>query len=259
MKHTPLLKIEQQDEIVLLQLDRGDKGNALNNQLIDELGVFFTAPPTSVRAVVLHADGSHFCAGLDLFELLSSRSHNTIVEHRRCRAWHRTFDQIQFGEIPVISVLKGAVTGGGLELASSTHVRVAEKSTYFELPEGQRGIFLGGGGSVRIPRIIGAGRVVEMMLTGRKYNAEQGLQLGLAHYVVDDGAGLVYAINLARAIATNAPTSNYAIINGVSRIADMAHGEGLFAETMVATMTGSDAAERINGFFKQRSASSRKR
>jgi len=154
--------------------------------------------------------------------------------------------------VPVVSVLKGGVIGGGLEIAAATHVRVVERSTFFQLPEGQRGIFVGGGGSVRIPRIIGAGRVVEMMLTGRSYDADQGLQLGLGHHLVDNGTGLERALELAATIASNAPTSNYAVINGISRIAEMGHGEGLFAETMVASLTGSDAAERINGFFEKR-------
>ena len=81
--------------------------------------------------------------------------------------WHRVFDRIEHGTLPVISVLKGAVVGGGLELASTTHIRVAETSTFYALPEGQHGLFVGGGGSVRIPRLIGAHRMTDMMLTGR--------------------------------------------------------------------------------------------
>lgn len=257
MKPPELVAVERQGDIALLRLNRPDKSNALNNRVIDELNAVFAAPPEGARALVLHAEGGHFCAGLDLKEMLAERTANKILEQRRSRAWHRTFDLIQFGEIPVVSVLKGAVVGGGLELAAATHVRVAERSSFFQLPEGQRGIFVGGSGSVRIPRIIGAGRMVEMMLTGRKLDAEQGLQLGLAHYLVDDGAGLARAIELARAIAANAPTSNYAVINGIARISEMGHGEGLFAETMVASMTGADSAERINSFFDARKAAKR--
>jgi enoyl-CoA hydratase/carnithine racemase len=152
-------------------------------------------------------------------------------------------------------VLKGGVIGGGFELAAATHVRVAEASAFFQLPEGQRGIFLGGSGSVRIPRIIGAGRVVEMMLTGRALGATEALQLGVAHYVVDDGAGLARARELAQAIVKNAPATNYAVINGIQRVSEMPMGEGLFAETMVTVMTrsaGTDAGKRINEFFEGR-------
>lgn len=252
MTTAPLLHIEQRDEVILLRLDRPDKRNAINNQLIAELGDFFSAPPEGMRAIVLHASGEHFCAGLDLMEMLAQPPRNAIEGQRRSRAWHRVFDQMQFGEVPVVSVLKGAVVGGGLELASATHVRVAERSAFFQLPEGQRGIFVGGSGSVRIPRIIGAGRVVEMMLTGRRYGADEALQLGLAHYLVDDGQGLDHAVQLARQIATNAPTSNYAVMNGVPRVAEMGYAEGLMAESFICAATGAEAGKRINGFFEGR-------
>ena len=87
--------------------------------------------------------------------------------------WHRAFDHLQFGRVPVVAVLHGAVVGGGLELACAAHVRVAETSTFYALPEGQRGIFVGGGASVRVPRLIGAHRMADMMLTGRVYSAEE--------------------------------------------------------------------------------------
>lgn len=105
---------------------------------------------------------------------------------------------------------------------------------------------------MRIPRIIGTGRVVEMMLTGRTYDAEQGLQMGLGYYLVDNSVGLDYALKLTATVAANAPTSIYAVINGISRIAEMDHSEGLFAEIIVASLTGGDSAERINGFFEKR-------
>jgi enoyl-CoA hydratase/carnithine racemase len=256
MSSSELLQIERRDNIAVLRLNRPDKRNALCDQLVDDLGDFFSRPPDGVAVVVLHGSGEHFCAGLDLIEMLAKRAEQPtpIARQRRSRRWHQVFDLMQFGEVPIVSVLQGGVIGGGLELAAATHVRVAERSTFFQLPEGQRGIFVGGGGSVRVPRLIGAGRVVEMMLTGRKIDAEQGLQLGLNHHLVGDGQGLEHALALAATIATNAPTSNYAIINGVSRIAEMGHAEGLFAETMVTTMTGNDSAQRIQGFFDQRRA-----
>lgn len=254
MSHPSLLKIDQCGDVFVLAIDRPEKRNSLSNQLIDEFIDFFASPPSEARVVVLHGRGEHFCAGLDLNEMLATRNANAIQEARRSKAWYRAFDLIQFGEIPVISVLQGAVVGGGLELASSTHVRVAEQSAFFQLPEGQRGIFVGGSGSVRIPRIIGAGRMVEMMLTGRTYDAQAGQQLGLTHYVVDNGTGLDFAMGLAKTVASNAPMSNYAVINGIPRISDMGHAEGLFTENTVASMTGADAAERITSFFDARKA-----
>lgn len=250
-----LIEIRHEDGIAFVALNRPAKRNAINDALLEQLGECFAGGLGDARAVVLHGEGEHFCAGLDLHELMAKRSPDVLVGMRRSRQWHRVFDAIQFGEVPVVSVLKGGVIGGGLELAAATHVRVGEASTFYQLPEGQRGIFLGGGGSVRIPRILGSGRVVEMMLTGRAIGAEEGLRLGLSHHLVPDGEGLARATELARAIAGNAPATNYAIVNGIARIGEMAMGEGLFAETMVTVMTkaaGSGASQRINDFFEGR-------
>ena len=99
--------------------------------------------------------------------------------------WHRAFHEIEFGRVPVVAALKGAVIGGGLELALSAHLRVAESSAFYALPEGQRGIFVGGGASVRLPRLIGVSRMRDMMLTGRVHDAESGERLGLSHRTVE--------------------------------------------------------------------------
>ena len=114
--------------------------------------------------------------------------------------------------------MHGAVVGGGLELAASTHIRVAERSTYYGLPEGQRGIFLGGGGSVRIARLIGVARVQDMMLTGRTLNAEEGQQAG-DHAISGRGRkGLEKAMELAAKAASNTPTTNFAVLHALPRI-----------------------------------------
>lgn len=248
------LRVETHDDVVVLTLNRPDKRNALNDALVDALGTFFSAPPPDCRCIVLRGEGEHFCAGLDLIELIETRTPDPILSMRRSKQWHRVFDLIQFGEVPVVSVLHGGIIGGGLELAAATHVRVSEASAFFQLPEGQRGIFVGGGGSVRIPRILGPGRVVEMMLTGRSFDAEESRALGLSHYLAASGAGLEKALALARAIGRNAPASNYAIVHGIPRISEMPVAEGLFAETMVTSMTrnAGQSAARIREFFEQR-------
>lgn len=250
-----MVQVEIHEGIAHVKLNRPSKRNAINDELLSELDDCFARGLADARVVILSGEGEHFCAGLDLFELMQKRSPDVLVGMRRSRQWHKTFDQIQFGEVPVISVLKGGVIGGGFELAAATHVRVTEASTFFQLPEGQRGIFLGGSGSVRIPRLIGASRVVEMMLTGRTLSADEALAMGLAHYKVADGEGLARAKELALAIANNAAATNYAIINGINRISEMPMAEGLFAETMVTVMTktsGADASKRISEFFEGR-------
>jgi len=250
-----LLDLKMQDDIAIATLQRADKRNAINDELLNELDMLFSTPPSDARAMILQGAGEHFCAGLDLIERLSRPKRSPFDGVRHSRKWHSVFSKIQHGEIPIVSVLKGGVIGGGLELAAATHVRVAESTSFFQLPEGQRGIFVGGGGSVRIPRIIGAGRMTEMMLTGRKYSALEGQAIGLAHYVVEAGQGLQHAIELAKKIAGNAYLSNYAIINSISRIHDMSVDDGLFTESMVAaiTRTSGESEGRIAAFFESRS------
>jgi enoyl-CoA hydratase/carnithine racemase len=172
------------------------------------------------------------------------------------RAWHAEFDQVQFGRVPVVVVLHGAVVGGGLELASAAHIRVAERSAFYALPEGQRGLFVGGSGSARIPRLIGASRMTDMMLTGRVYDAEQGAAIGISHYLVDEGKGLETAFALAAKVAANAPLSNFAVMHALPRIADMAQSDGLFTESLMAAIAqGDDAAkQRMQAFLDGKAA-----
>lgn len=223
----------------------------MSDALLAEIEAFFAAPPKAVRAAVLTGAGGHFCSGLDLGEHVARTAEETM---RHSRNWHRVMDLIQFGGLPVVSALSGAAIGGGLELATATHVRVAEPSTIFQLPEGRRGIFVGGGATVRVGRILGADRMIEMMLTGRRYDAEEGLRLGLAHYAVGEGEGAARARALATTIAENATLSNYIMIQAISRIDDMARGDGLFTESLCAalTQTSADADEGLSAFLEKR-------
>lgn len=244
-------RLELDGDIATLVFDRPEKRNAMNDALVDELDAFFSAPPEGVRVVILRGEGGHFCSGLDL----SEHEHRDPIEGVfHSRNWHRVSELIEFGPLPVVSVLTGAVIGGGLEIAAATHVRIAEPSVRFQLPEGLRGIFVGGGATVRVSRLIGADRMREMMLTGRSYGAEEGLALGLAHYAVAEGEGLALARQLARRIADNAPFSNYLMIQAISRINDMSRADGLFTESLAAALvqTSEGAREGLRAFLEKR-------
>jgi enoyl-CoA hydratase/carnithine racemase len=245
------LAAERQGEIAILRLSRPNKRNALDDETVLGLEHFFQELPATVKAVVLHGEGEHFSAGLDLNEL-TEREFAEAVEHSR--SWHRVFEQIEFGKVPVVSVLHGAVVGGGLELACATHVRVAERSAYYGLPEGTRGIFVGGGGSVRIPRVIGVSRMMEMMLTGRTYGAEEGLTFGISHYLVEPGQGLKKGIELASKIAGNTTLTNFAIMHALPRIAESDRASGYLTESLVASLTSSntEAKARLRAFLEGR-------
>lgn len=245
------LRIAVEGPVAILTMDRPEKRNAMCDGLLAAIDAFYASPPADVRVAILTGSGGHFCSGLDLSEHEARDAEGTM---RHSRNWHRVMDQIRLGGLVTVSAMEGAVIGGGLELATATHVRIAEPSVIFQLPEGRRGIFVGGGGSVGVGRILGPDRMLEMMLTGRKYGAEEGLRLGLCHYAVAAGAGLALARDLAARIAANAPLSNYVMVQALTRIADMPRAEGLFTESLCAalTQTSPDAAEGLRAFLEKR-------
>jgi (methylthio)acryloyl-CoA hydratase len=256
MKHVlpPTLATHRDGAVAVLTLSRSEKRNALDDASILGVEAFFAALPEDVRAVVIHGAGQHFCAGLDLGEVTGEPDIYKGIMHSRM--WHRAFNAIQFARVPVFSALHGAVVGGGFELASATHVRVAERSTYFALPEGQRGIFLGGGGSMRIPRLIGVPMVQDLMLTGRTLSAEEGQRAGAAQYLVDDGKGLAKAVELAKKAAGNAAMTNFAVIHALPHIAESNPAAGLFTESLMAAVaeTTPEAQARLRAFLDKRAA-----
>jgi enoyl-CoA hydratase/carnithine racemase len=251
-----LLEVETTGAVLSIGLNRPAKRNALNDGIILALQDCFSHIPDGIGAVVIHGIGDHFSSGLDLSELTE---HDATEGLRHSQMWHRVFDRIQYCRVPVIAALKGAVIGGGLELACAAHIRVAEPSAYFALPEGQRGIFVGGGGSVRLPRLIGVARMADMMLTGRVYAAEEGAAIGLAQYQVGEGEGFAKALALAEAIAGNAPLSNFAVIQALPRIADSDPRVGYLMESLMAAVAQSDgeAKSRVRAFLDKRAAKTR--
>jgi enoyl-CoA hydratase/carnithine racemase len=249
----PDLSFERQDDIAIVRLERAAKRNALNDGLILALRDTFQNLPEGVGAVVIDGAGDHFCAGLDLSELKERNAGQGVLHSRM---WHQALDCVQSGPVPVIAALHGAVVGGGLELASACHIRVADESTFYALPEGSRGIFVGGGGSVRIPKLIGVARMTDMMMTGRVYKAEEGERAGFAQYLVPQGQALAKAVELAKRIAANAPLTNYALMHALPRIAEQTTDHGLFTEALMAGIAqdSPEAKQRVRAFLEGRAA-----
>jgi len=247
----PSLRAERHGEVAVLRLARPEKRNALDDDMVTGIGNFFSNMPENVQAVVVHGEGEHFSAGLDLATLPSDDVGASLLHSRM---WHAAFQVMEFGAVPVVCVLHGAVVGGGLELAAAAHVRVAERSAYYALPEASRGIFVGGGASVRLTRLVGTSRVMEMMLTGRTYDAAEGQAIGLSHYVVEPGAGLAKGLELARQVAGNAPLSNFAILHALPRIAEQDPASGLLMESLMSAIAAGDpeAQRRLKAFLDKR-------
>jgi enoyl-CoA hydratase/carnithine racemase len=247
------VSLEMQGAVAIVRLCRPAKRNALNDGLIEGLRDVFQNLPVQARAAVIHGEGDHFCAGLDLSEL-KERDAGEGIHHSR--SWHVALNAVEQGPVPVVAALHGAVVGGGLELASASHIRVADESTFFALPEGTRGIFVGGGGSVRIPKLIGAARMTDMMLTGRVYNAQDGERIGLSQYLVPTGGALAKAMELATRIATNAPLTNFALTHALPRIAEQPADHGLFTEALMASIAQAapEAKARVRAFLDGKAA-----
>jgi enoyl-CoA hydratase/carnithine racemase len=252
--HLPAsLHIELRDEVAVLRLSRPEKRNALDDVTVRGIHHFFDDLPAGTRAVVIHGEGDHFSAGLDLSSLRTRSTEEGVAHSRR---WHRAFERIEFGEVPVVVALHGAVVGGGLELAASAHIRVAERGAFYALPEGTRGIYVGGGASVRLSRLIGTARMMDMMLTGRTYGAEEGVALGFSQYFVEPGEALPRAIEIARRATENAPMTNFAIMQALPRIAQTDPDTGLLMESLMSAIAqGSDEAKsRLAAFLEGRAA-----
>jgi enoyl-CoA hydratase/carnithine racemase len=245
------LRAERRGAVAVLTLNRAQKRNALDDTMVRGMEAFFTTLPADIGAVVLRGDGEHFSAGLDLFEL-TERDIYAGIEHSR--SWHRAFECIEFGKVPVVAVLHGAVVGGGLELAAAAHIRIAERSTFYALPETARGIYVGGGGSVRLPPLMGTARMMDMMLTGRTLSAEEGQSIGLTQYLVDDGGGLAKGLELAAKIAGNAPFTNFAVMHMLPRIAKSDRAAGFATEALTAAIAQGEeeAKTRLKAFLEKR-------
>jgi enoyl-CoA hydratase/carnithine racemase len=241
------LEYRRDGDIAVVHLARVAKRNALDDETVRGIETLFRNLPDDVRAVVVSARGDHFSAGLDLSSLTATTSLDSL---RRSHMWYRAFDLIQYGNVPVIVALHGAVIGGGLELAAAAHIRVADATAYYALPEAQRGIFVGGGGSVRIARLIGFARMQDMMLTGRVLKPDEAERYGAVQYVVPKGESLAKARELAAAICKNAPLTNFAVTNSLPRLQDLSYDDGIYFERMVAEYTRSpESIDRVNQFL----------
>lgn len=247
-----VLTFEIKNDVALIGLNRPEKRNAISDALLEEIRQANDLAQGQAKAVVVFGHGNHFSAGLDLGEHVRK---NQLDAFRGSRRWHDVFSQIQFGTIPWISALHGAVIGGGLELAAATHIRVADETAFFALPEGQRGIFVGGGASVRAARLMGASRMADMMLTGRVISAPEAERWGIVQYLADGMDAKTKAIEIAERTTENAEISNLGVLQALPRIQDMSIHDGLFTEALMSSFASSsdEANARLTAFLEKRS------
>ena len=194
---------KKQGSVFVVTIDRADARNAIDNETAQLLYDAFTSfeDDTDLRVAVLYGEGGHFCAGADL-KALSSGVFNRLDPEGSAPLGPTRLRLRK----PVIAAVSGYAVAGGLELAIWCDMRIAEKSSVFGVFCRRWGVPLIDGGTVRLARIIGQGRALDMVLTGRPVGAEEALQIGLANRVVPDGKVLESAIELAEEISRHPQT-----------------------------------------------------
>ena len=199
--------VEQAEGLATVTVSRPEKLNALNAETVQEIGDVFRAlaRDEGVRAVVLTGAGEKaFVAGADIAELSRMGPVGGVAVSRQGQD---AFRFIELMRKPVIAAVNGFALGGGLELALACHLRIASENARFGLPEVKLGIIPGYGGTVRLPRLVGRGRALQMILTGEMVSAEEALRFGLVNDVVPQAALRDAAQGLAHRIMANGPVA----------------------------------------------------
>jgi enoyl-CoA hydratase len=248
------LQVERKDGVAVVTVSRPKKLNALNTKTIDEIDAIFTALASDgeVRGVVVTGAGEKaFVAGADIEELagLDAESGRALSERG-----HRVFDRIEWLGKPVVAAINGFALGGGCELALACHVRLASENASLGTPEVKLGLMCGYGGTQRLPRLVGRGAALEILLTGGRVGAEEALRLGLVNRVVPLEQLLPEAEALVREMIANGPLALRATLEavhgGLDRpLAEAQEGEAqLFGELCAS----SDAGEGTSAFLEKR-------
>ncbi len=255
MPHDNLL-IERDGAVAIVTIDRRPVLNALDRATIDQLRAAFldVRHDRAIRAVVLTGAGEKaFVAGADIHELEPLSP--TEAESYALAGQH-VFDLIEHLGKPVVAAVNGFALGGGCELAMACTLRVAADSARFGQPEVKLGVIPGFAGTQRLPRLVGKGRALDLLLTGRMIDAQEALAIGLVNRVVPAAELAAAARSLASALAALPPVALRSIVEAVNRGLEMAFPEAEFLE---ATLFGlcfatADMREGTRAFLEKRAA-----
>jgi enoyl-CoA hydratase len=250
-----LLLIDVADRVATVTVNRPDKLNALNSGILRELGVLLDelSSRADVGAVIFTGAGRAFVAGADISGLAMAKPGEL---ERFARSGQLLFRRIEQSAKPVIAAVNGFALGGGFELALACHVRIASSAATFGLPEVKLGLLPGYGGTQRLPRLIGRGRALQLILTGQSIDAAEALRLGVVNAVVPGDVLMDTARDMARAMLKNAPIALARAIEAVDAGLDTSLDDGLRLE---ARLFGSledtaDMREGTKAFLEKRPA-----
>jgi enoyl-CoA hydratase len=251
--------LTRRDEFALLTLDRQEALNALSFAILEDIAAAFDeAAKLDVRALLITGAGPKaFCAGADIKEL---RGRDLAAQKRQAARGQAIFAKLDALPVPSVAIINGFAFGGGLEMALACTFRIATRNAKVGLPEIKLGLIPGYGGTQRLPRLIGAGRALEMIMPGRTVAADEALAIGLVHRVVDGDpveAGVAFAREFS---GYSLPTLGFAR-EAVQRALDMPVHEGLKVETDLGTLAfrTADAEEGMAAFAEKRKPAFRDR
>ena len=249
------LRLEITERVATVTIDRADKLNALNQQVIAELGRMFAALATNaaVGAVVLTGAGRAFVAGADIAEVAAGAKTKGGLEEISAFG-SQIFTAIERGPKPVVAAVNGFALGGGCELALACHVRVASEKAKFGLPEVKLGLIPGYGGTQRLPRLVGTGRAMQMILTGEMVDAQAALAMGLVNAVHPADQLLAAAQAMAKTMTEQGPLALAHAIAAVAEGAGRPIDDALAAESRHFGAVGksADMREGTTAFLEKR-------
>jgi len=249
--------VEQRGTVAVFTLDRADRANALSRAAVVALGRLAREAATnpSIRAIVVTGAGDRvFCAGADLKERRGMSENDVRVQLALYRS---ELGPLDHSPKPVVAAINGAALGGGLELALCCDLRVAAAHALLGLPETSLGIIPGGGGTQRLPRMVGEARAKEMILLGRRLTAHEALAWGLVNRVTPAGTHVVDdAVEWVRPIAEGAPIAQQAALEAIDRVFDATLEVGLELERVSydRTLVSEDRREALAAFAEKRKA-----
>ena len=250
-----LIELAVVDRVATVTVNRPDKLNALNAATIGELGVAIEEirRRDDIGGAILTGAGRAFVAGADINELANQ---SPLEASQRARRGQHVFRQFETSPKPTIAAVNGFALGGGCELAMACHVRLASDAAKFGQPEVKLGICPGYGGTQRLPRLVGAGRALQLLMTGEIIDAAEAMRIGLVNRVVAPAELLPTADALLRQMLANAPLALAACIDAVLRGTEASLEDGLALEAAHFGVLAStrDMAEGARAFLEKRAA-----
>jgi enoyl-CoA hydratase/carnithine racemase len=248
---TDLVEVSRDGHVALLRLNRPEARNALSPEAMEALASELERldPDPEVRCVVVAGSEKVFAAGADI-KAMAERSFEEALRHPAAAFWRR----VAAIKTPLVAAVSGYALGGGCELALACDMIVASESAVFGQPEIQLGIIPGGGGTQRLARVLGKQRAMELVLTGRRFDAREALELGLVNKVVDGGRWLEGAMELAHTVAERPPIAARLAKQAVLAAEETGLSAGVESERRLyeLAMATEDRVEGMRAFIEKR-------